>query len=99
MKIMNYNPEAIRAGYTAKKEAEEFPTSFGTQGGTDFASPSGELDKRNQTRMAGPGGAFAMKMMEDPELQARVGAWTEQFQQSPPGMAFFMSGEQEEGEV
>ena len=88
MKIMNFNPEAVRAGNRAKKEAEEFPTTFGTQGSADFASPTGNLDEKNKTRMAGPGGAFAMQMMDDPELQKRVEEWNQQFMQSNQGYEF-----------
>ena len=38
--------------------------------------------------MAGPGGAFAMQMMEDPELQQRVAEWNQQFMQSNQGFEF-----------
>ena len=85
---MNFNPEAVRAGNIAKKEAEEFPTTFGTANGSDFSAPSQNLDKANQTRMAGPGGAFAMKMMQDPQLQERVLQWNQRFMQSNQGMEF-----------
>ena len=85
---MNFNPEAVRAGNIAKKEAEEFPTTFGTANGSDFSAPSQNLDKANQTRMAGPGGAFAMKMMQDPQLNERVMLWNQRFMQSNQGMEF-----------
>ena len=65
---MSFNPEAVRAGSIAKKQAEEFPT--------------------NQTRMAGPGGAFAMKMMNDPELMQRVAEWNHRFIKSNQGRDF-----------
>ena len=38
--------------------------------------------------MAGPGGAFAMKMMQDPQLQQRVLEWNKRFMQSNQGMEF-----------
>ena len=88
MIAMSFNPEAVRAGNIAKKEAEEFPTTFGTANGSDFSAPSQNLDKANQTRMAGPGGAFAMKMMQDPQLQERVLQWNQRFMQSNQGMEF-----------
>nr|BDD47541.1 hypothetical protein 113 [Pelagibacteraceae bacterium] len=85
---MSFSPEAVRAGGVAKKQAEEFPTTFGTQNGADFAAPTESLDKANQTRMAGPGGAFAMKMMNDPELMQRVSVWNQRFIKSNPGREF-----------
>lgn len=88
MKTMSFNPQAVQAGHRAKKEAEEFPTTFGTLGGADFAAPTGSLDKKNQTRMAGPGGAFAMQIMQDPELQQRMAQWNQQFMQSNQGFQF-----------
>ena len=85
---MSFNPQAVRAGNAARKEAEEFPTTFGTTNGADFSAPSQGLDKRNQNRMAGPGGAFALQMMQDPQLQERVLTWNKRFMQSNQGMEF-----------
>ena len=88
MNTMSFNPEAVRAGNALKKQAEEFPTTFGTSNGADFSSPSQSLDKANQNRMAGPGGAFALQMMQDPQLQERVLQWNKRFMQSNQGMEF-----------
>ena len=85
---MSFNPQAVRAGNAARKEAEEFPTTFGTTNGADFSAPSQSLDKQNQNRMAGPGGAFALQMMQDPQLQERVLTWNKRFMQSNQGMEF-----------
>ena len=85
---MSFNPQAVRAGNSARKEAEEFPTTFGTTNGADFSAPSQGLDKQNQNRMAGPGGAFALQMMQDPQLQERVLQWNKRFMQSNQGMEF-----------
>lgn len=41
--------------------------------------------------MAGPGGAFALQMMNDPELAESVQKWDQQFIQSNPGRDFFQS--------
>ena len=38
--------------------------------------------------MAGPGGAFAMQMAQDPELAMRIAEWNQQFAQSNQGMQF-----------
>ena len=85
---MSFNPQAVRAGNAARKEAEEYPTTFGTTNGADFSAPSQSLDKQNQNRMAGPGGAFALQMMQDPQLQERVLEWNKRFMQSNQGMEF-----------
>ena len=85
---MSFNPEVVRQGNTTKKRAEETPNVFATEGGSSSSIGTGSFDKKNQTRMAGPGGAFAMQMMSDPELQARVKMWGQQFAQSNQGMQF-----------
>ena len=85
---MNFDPATVRQGNQIKKEAAENPASFATEGGSSFSLPNNNLDKQNQTRMAGPGGAFAMKLMTDPALQQRVGMWNQQFAQSNQGMQF-----------
>ena len=38
--------------------------------------------------MAGPGGAFAMQLMQDPNMQQRVANWNSRFIQSNQGMQF-----------
>ena len=53
---MAFNSQQIQQGNYAKKQAEETPTSFATESGSTFAQPSGALDKKNELRMAGPGG-------------------------------------------
>ena len=52
---MAFNPKVIQQGNLAKQQAEETPTSFATSGGVSSAQPSGDLDKKNEVRMAGPG--------------------------------------------
>lgn len=85
---MSFNPEQIKQGNLIKKQLEETPHNFATEGGAAFSKPAGNLDKTSSTRMAGPGGAFAMDMMNDPELQQRVATWNQQFAQSNQGMEF-----------
>lgn len=85
---MQYQRQQIIQGNRLKKEAEENPGTFGTENGADFSQPSQALDKKSSIRMAGPGGAFAMQMAQDPELAARVAKWDQEFAQSNEGMQF-----------
>ncbi len=85
---MSFNPEQVMQGNAIKRQLEETPRNFATEGGASFSKPTDDLDKTSETRMAGPGGAFAMQMMQDPELQQRVGNWNQQFAQSNQGMQF-----------
>ena len=82
---MPWDPNQIRAGNQAKKEAEENAMSFAREGGSITGAPSQSLDQKAKTRMAGPGGAFAQSMM-DPETANRVNLWNMQFGQSNQGM-------------
>ena len=94
---MSFNPKVIAQGNQAKKQAQETPTSFATAGGSTFAEPSGSLDQKSQMRMAGPGGAFAMKMMQEPEFADRVAQWNQQFSQSNQGQEFNSAKMQQAG--
>jgi len=85
---MSFNPKVVQQGNQAKKQAEETPNVFATEGGSSVSLSSGSLDNKNKTRMAGPGGAFAMAMVQDPELANRVAMWGTQFAQSNQGMQF-----------
>ena len=89
---MAFNSEVIRQGQSIRKQAEETPTSFATEGGSSFAMPSGNLASKNDvTRFAGPGGAYAQKLMTDPELAMKNQQWNQQFMQSNQGMQFNMA--------
>lgn len=85
---MSFNSKVIQQGNRVKQQAEETPTSFATTNGASDAEPTGSLDKKNQIRKAGPGGAFAMKMMTDPDFAMRVKNWDAQFLQSNQGLMF-----------
>ena len=85
---MTFNPKVIQQGNRLKQQAEETPTSFTTEGGASAAQPTGDLAQKNEIRMAGPGGTFAMKMIQDPVFAARVKNWDTQFAQSNQGMEF-----------
>ena len=84
---MQYTPSQIREGQQIKKQAEETPSSFATEGGASFSAPSGDLDKKNG-RFAGPGGAYAIALQNDPSLMAKNQIWNQQFMQSGPGYKF-----------
>ena len=83
-----FNPNAVREGNRLKREAEERPTTFGSINGASFSEPTKQLDKGNKTRMAGPGGAFALQIAQDPELAMRIAKWDQQFAQSNQGRDF-----------
>ena len=85
---MAFDPIVVRQGNQIKKEAAENPASFATEGGSSFSLPNNNLDQVDKTRMAGPGGAFAVQMLTNPELAQRVGLWNQQFTQSNQGMQF-----------
>ena len=85
---MHYDSATIRQGNANKRKAEETPTSFATEGGSSFSSPSGSLDQKNATRFAGPGGAYAMALQNDPNLAIKTQMWGQQFAQSNQGMQF-----------
>ena len=87
--MKNYNPEQIRAGRAIREKAQENGEVTSKSGGAAFSLPSPDLDYRNQTRMAGPGGAFAVAIMEDPELQDRLGQWSYEFEQVDEGKRFY----------
>ena len=85
---MQYDSAQIRQGQAAKEKAEETPTSFATEGGASFSLPSGSLDQKNATRFAGPGGAYAQALINNPELAIKTQQWGQQFMQSNQGMQF-----------
>lgn len=85
---MAFNPRVIQEGNATKKAAEETPNVFATEGGSSSSFGTVNLDQRAKLRKAGPGGAFAMQMMQDPELAQRVAQWNAQFAESNQGMQF-----------
>jgi hypothetical protein len=78
---MSFDPKEVRLGNEAKKQAKENPMLLATEGGSSFSEPSKNLDVGDKQRMAGPGGAFAMEMMKNPELATRVSKWEQGYQQ------------------
>ena len=83
---MSFNPTIIQQGQQDRKKAEETPTGFATSGGA--SSGMNAAAGKAGTRMAGPGGEFAMKMQTDPEFVAKNQKWGQEFAQSNQGMQF-----------
>ncbi len=81
---MNYSPQDIQQGNTLKKQAEETPSNFGILDGA-IERPSGD---RYGQRMAGPVGARAIQLMNDPMEQQRTTDWMNRFGLSNEGMQF-----------
>ena len=78
---MSFDPKEVRLGNEAKKQAKENPMLLATEGGASFSEPSKKLDVGDKQRMAGPGGAFAIEMMTNPELANRVTQFEQGYQQ------------------
>lgn len=84
---MSFDPRVVLQGNQDKNELEENPTAGFTASGSSSSEPTKQLGK-DHNRMAGPGGAFAFKMMQDPEFAKQVGGWNQVFSQSNQGMEF-----------
>ena len=83
---MNYSPQDIQQGNTLKKQAEETPSNFGIlDGATERPSGAGYGQ-----RMAGPVGARAIQLMNDPNELARTQNWMAQFATNQ-GMPFWQA--------
>ena len=78
---MSFNAKEVRLGNAIKKQAKENPMLLATEGGSSFSEPTRRLDGGDKQRMAGPGGAFAMEMMNNPQLQQRVASFEQGYQQ------------------
>jgi hypothetical protein len=81
------NPQDIRYGSQLRKELMSNPETFASDEGVSQIPASGDLDKKHQKRMAGPGGAFAIAMM-DPTRAMQTNKWMEQFGMSNQGQQF-----------
>ena len=78
---MAFDPKEVRLGNEVKKQSKENPMLLATEGGSSFSEPSKRLDAGDKQRMAGPGGAFAMELMKNPELANRVAQFEQGYQQ------------------
>lgn len=82
-----YKPRDIEQGNRNKRMAEETPNNFGELDGAAQVSPTGDMDQKSQ-RMAGPMGARALQMMNDPAEAQRTMDWMASFGLSNQGMEF-----------
>ena len=82
---MNYSPQDIKQGLDLKAQAEEQPTNFGILDGAAERDATGVIGK---ARMAGPTGARAIALMNDPVEQQRTQGWMQKFGLSNQGAEF-----------
>ena len=84
---LTYNRSDIVQGNRLRQEAEERPTTFAEyDGAVDPITPD-NMDTSNQ-RMAGPIGARALQLMNDPVALQATNTWMELFGESNEGAAF-----------
>ena len=83
-----YQPNDISAGMIHKSKQEETPNVFAEMDGAARVSPSAGLDRTSQQRMAGPVGARALELANNPDEQKRTQAWMDAFGMSNPGFEF-----------
>jgi len=84
---MAFDTKVILQGNADKRALQENPSVGFTTSGASTENPTGDIGK-DTTRMAGPGGAFAFKMMQDPEFANNIAGWNNMFAQSNQGMEF-----------
>ena len=82
---MNYSPQDLKQGLDLKKQAEENPSNFGILDSATERVANGVLSK---TRMAGPTGARAVALMNDPVEKQRTDNWMNMFGLSNQGVEF-----------
>ena len=75
---MKYTPKEIMRGQQRTRELEETNQTF----------ENPELLAKKGPRMAGPTGARAIALMNDPQAQADTARWMKLFGQSNQGMEF-----------
>jgi len=84
---MAFDRKVILQGNQDKLALEENPTVGFTASGAASPEPTEQLGK-DPRRMAGPGGAFAFKLMQDPEFAKEIQGWNQVFAQSNQGAEF-----------
>ena len=84
---MAFDPKVVLQGNRDKLALEENPTVGFTASGVSNPEPTEQLGK-DPRRMAGPGGAFAFKLMQDPQFAKNIQGWNQAFAQSNQGMEF-----------
>ena len=83
---MDFSRESLRMGLKNQEAQEETPESFSTMDGADVVTT--EKDLVTGRRMAGPVGAFALKLMNDPNAKAANDGWMSRFAMSNEGAQF-----------
>ena len=73
-----FTRQDLQEGQRKSQELSETPSSFTNPDGIE----------RNNTRMAGTGGKFAMDLMQNPQVQQQAGDWMEMFAESNEGAQF-----------
>ena len=84
---LSYDRASILQGNKLRMENEERPITFAEYNGAVDAQPSINLDQ-SQQRMAGPVGARAMELMNNPVAQAATDNWMSMFMDSNQGAEF-----------
>ena len=81
---MKFDSQALIQGLKNQQAAEETPETFATMGGADQTS----LTDIPKARMAGPVGARALQLMNDPAQAAAAQGWNAKFALTPQGVQF-----------
>ena len=84
---LSYDKSSILQGNKLRRENEERPVTFAEVGGASDAQPSASLDVKNQ-RMAGPIGARALELMNNPEARAATDNWYNRWSETNEGALF-----------
>ena len=84
---LTYDKASILQGNIIRRENEERPVTFAEVNGASDAQPSASLDTSNQ-RMAGPVGARAMELMNNPVARDATESWMNKFGLSNQGGEF-----------
>ena len=82
---MEFSKESIQQGRANQDASVETPETFSTIEGASQPRGGTELSKRN-SKMAGEMGARALELMNNPNEQARVQNWMQQFGMTNQGM-------------
>ena len=86
--MAEFDRNAIIQGSQLKRQLEEFPTVTATVNGEVDPLTTDNLATGNRVRKAGPGGVFALNLMNNPQAAAETEYWINEFGQSNEGMAF-----------
>jgi len=84
---MDYTRESLRQGLKNQEASAETADSFSTVDGAAQTRLTSDLGSKN-TRMAGPVGARALELMNDPSAKVANDNWMSRFGLSNQGMEF-----------